>query len=170
MPPPSARFSMPKQLMTASGAAAGLRRSGFHPAAVREQARGRVALGPVHAPRDRGRALDRIDPAVDCAVVELAGQPAVAGLAALPAAVGRAEPAVAGLVALPAAVELAAQPAAVELAEPAVAGLAVLLAAAGLAEQPAAAAAGLAVLLAAPGLAAAAGFAQSVVVGPAAPE
>src|SRR5215471_7320157 len=69
---------------TASGAAAGLRRSGFHPAVVLEQARGRVALGPVHAPRDRGHALDRTGPAVDRA------DPAAVGLAALPAAVGLA--------------------------------------------------------------------------------
>src|SRR6516225_9961996 len=98
---------------TASGAAAGLRRSGFHPVAVPEQVRGRVALGPVHAPQDWGRALDRTGPAVDRAAV---------GLAELPAAVG--------LAAQPAVVELAALPAA--------------------------------------GFAAAAGFAEPVVVGPAA--
>src|SRR6516162_1880637 len=115
---------------TASGAAAGLRRSGFHPVAVPEQVRGRVALGPVHAPRDWGRALDRTGPAVDRAAVELAAQPVAVELAAQPVAVELAAP--------PAAVGLAAPPAVVELAAPPAAGFA------------------------------AAGFAEPVVVGPAA--
>ena len=143
---------------TASGAAAGLRRSGFHPVAVPEQVRGRVALGPEHAPRDWGRALDRTGPAVDRAAVGLAEVPAAVELAAQPVAVE--------LAALPAAVELAAPPAVVELAaQPAAVGLAGQPAAVGLAGQPAVVE--LAALPAA-GFAAAAGFAEPVVVGPAA--
>src|SRR6516162_2284026 len=141
---------------TASGAAAGLRRSGFHPVAVPEQVRGRVALGPVHAPRDWGRALDRTGPAVDRAAVELAAQPVAVELAAQPVAVElAAPPAAVGLAAPPAAVELAAPPA-VELGgQPAAVGLAAPPAVVELAAQPAA------------GFAAA-GFAELVVVGPAA--
>src|SRR6516162_4248909 len=124
---------------TASGAAAGLRRSGFHPVAVPEQVRGRVALGPVHAPRDWGRALDRTGPAVDRAAVGLAELPAAVELAAQPVAVElAAQPVAVELAAPPAAVGLAAPPAVVELAAPPAAGFA------------------------------AAGFAEPVVVGPAA--
>src|SRR6516164_4032536 len=141
----------------ASGAAAGLRRSGFHPVAVPEQVRGRVALGPVHAPRDWGRALDRTGPAVDRAAVELAAQPVAVELAAQPVAVE--------LAAQPVAVELAAQPAAVGfVGQPAAVGLVGQRAAVGLAAPPAV------VELAAQPAAgfAAAGFAEPVVVGPAA--
>src|SRR6516225_6228931 len=143
---------------TPSGAAAGLRRSGFHPVAVPEQVRGRVALGPEHAPRDWGRALDRTGPAVDRAAVGLAEVPAAVELAAQPVAVElAAQPVAVELAALPAAVELAGQPAAVGLAgQPAAVGLAALPAAVELAALPAA------------GFAAAAGFAEPLVVGPAA--
>src|SRR6516164_10505514 len=152
---------------TASGAAAGLRRSGFHPVAVPEQVRGRVALGPMHAPQDWGRALDRTGPAVDRAAVGLAEVPAAVELAAQPVAVELAAlPAAVELAAPPAVVELAAQPAAVGLAgQPAAVGLAGQPAAVGLAGQPAVVE--LAALPAA-GFAAAAGFAEPVVVGPAA--